>query len=165
MVRIEIKKRYTVRKSKLSEIYRDLKENIGQSSELFKSDRVEIVETTADLAIYLVDRKPYLMEIGGSVFPTLHGAVDRPFPEKRITVDPGAIPFMAKGADLMRPGIVSASDDIKKGKPVIIAEEKHNKPLAIGIALMDTEEMMAAETGKTAKNVHHVGDEIWSLEI
>jgi PUA-domain protein len=105
------------------------------------------------------------MEIGGSVFPTLHGAVDRPFPEKRITVDPGAIPFMAKGADLMRPGIVSASDDIKKGKPVIIAEEKHNKPLAIGIALMDTEEMMAAETGKTAKNVHHVGDEIWSLEI
>ncbi|MDD4299265.1 MAG: RNA-binding protein [Methanomicrobium sp.] len=169
MGKITVRKRYAVRKSKLSEIYENLRDNIGESSDLFRSDRVEIVETngdrTTDRIIYLVDKKPHLMETEGQIFPTLRGAVEKPFFERRIIVDSGAIPFMAKGADLMRPGIVSASPDIKEGKPLVIVEENHKKPLAIGIALMDYDAMMAAESGKVAKNIHYVGDDIWNLEI
>ncbi|MBN2733393.1 MAG: DUF1947 domain-containing protein [Methanomicrobiaceae archaeon] len=165
MARLSVRKRYTVRKSKLSEIYEKLKESLGDSSELFRSDKVEMVETTGDVTIYLVDKKPYLMEINGSVFPTLRGAVANPFTEKQVVVDSGAIPFMAKGADLMRPGIVSVSDDFKEGDLLVIVEESYKKPLAVGVALMNSGDMMAAESGKVAKNIHYVGDEIWNLEI
>ena len=165
MARLSVRKRYTVRKSRLSKIYAKLKENIGDSSEMFRSDRVEMVETTGDVIIYLVDKKPEIMEINECVFPTLRGAVAKPFNERRVVVDSGAIPFMAKGADLMRPGIVSISDDIKEGEPLVIVEESYKKPLAVGIALKNSEDMMACETGKMAKNIHYVGDDIWNLEF
>ncbi|WOF15203.1 DUF1947 domain-containing protein [Methanoplanus sp. FWC-SCC4] len=165
MGKLSVRKRYTVRKSKLSKIYESLREQIGDSAELYKSDRVEIVETTGDAVIYLVDKKPLLMDLDGIVFPTLRGAIAFPFPERRVVVDSGAISFMAKGADLMRPGIVSLTDDIEKDLPFVIVEESYNKPLAIGIASMDGADIESAEKGKVAKNIHYVGDDIWSLEI
>ena len=165
MARLSVRKRYTGRKSKLSEIYAKLKESIGDSSELFRSDKVEMVETTGDVTIYLINKKPGLMEINECVFPTLRGVLAKPFDERRIVVDSGAIPFMVKGADLMRPGIVSVSDDIKEGGPVVIVAESYKKPLAVGIALMNSADMMACDTGKVAKNIHYVGDDIWNLEI
>ena len=38
-------------------------------------------------------------------------------------------------------------------------------PLAIGIALLDAPEMRASSGGKMVKRFHHVGDEIWNMEI
>ena len=93
------------------------------------------------------------------------GAVQIPFPERRIAVDAGAIPYVVNGADIMRPGIVSVTDDVKADKPVQIVDERHGKPLAIGIALFDAPGIRASTTGKMVKKFHHVGDEIWNLEI
>jgi PUA domain protein len=95
----------------------------------------------------------------------MKGAVQIPFPERRVTVDMGAIPYVVNGADVMRPGIVAVTPDVKAGAPVQIVEERHGKPLAIGIALHDGPEIMASTSGKMCKNFHHVGDEIWNLEI
>jgi PUA domain protein len=39
---------------------------------------------------------------------------------------------MASGADVMSPGIVEADPQIKEGDTVIIVDEKHHKPLAMG---------------------------------
>jgi len=105
------------------------------------------------------------MEIEGEIFPTLKGCVEKPFPERHAVVDTGAVAFMAKGADLMRPGIVTATEDIKANKPFVIVDENHKKPLAVGIALMDYAAMIAMESGKVAKNIHYVGDDIWNIEI
>ena len=44
---------------------------------------------------------------------------------------------VVNGADVMRPGIVAVSDDVVAGGPVQIVDERHKKPLAIGVALMD----------------------------
>ena len=44
MGKLTVRKRYAVRKSKLSEIYRNLEATIGKSAELFKSDMVEVAE-------------------------------------------------------------------------------------------------------------------------
>jgi predicted RNA-binding protein (TIGR00451 family) len=49
--------------------------------------------------------------------------------------------------------------------PVQIVDERHGKPLAIGIALFDAPEMRASTAGKMVKKFHHVGDEIWNMEI
>ncbi|MBR6447741.1 MAG: RNA-binding protein [Methanomicrobium sp.] len=166
MGKLTVRKRYAVRKSKLSEIYRNLEATIGKSAEQFRSDMVEVAELSGgDVVIYLLDRKPHLMEINGKIFPTLRGAVEKPFDKRRIAIDAGAIPFMVKGADLMRPGVVDISYDVKKDEPVVIVDANHKKPLAIGIALMDAEEMQGAQSGKVAKNIHYVGDDIWNLEI
>jgi PUA domain protein len=75
------------------------------------------------------------------------------------------VKFVVNGADIMRPGIVAVSDDVKAGRPVQIAEERHGKPLAIGIALLSAEEMRTQAQGKMVKSLHHVGDDIWNLEF
>ncbi|WP_042706073.1 RNA-binding protein [Methanomicrobium mobile] len=166
MGKLTVRKRYAVRKSKLSEIYKKLEATIGKSAELFKSDMVEVAELSGgEIVVYLLDKKPHLMEVNGNIFPTLRGAVEKPFDKRRIVVDTGAIPFMVKGADLMRPGVLEISYDVKKDEPVVIVDANHKKPLAIGIALLEADEMQSAQSGKVAKNIHYVGDDLWNLEI
>jgi PUA domain protein len=126
---------------------------------------IEVIETNAEVSLYLVGKKLFLMDAGAWVFPTLRGAVQFPFPERRVAVDAGAIPYVVNGADIMRPGIVSVTDDVKAGCPVQIVDERHGKPLAIGIALLDAPAIREAAAGKMVKKFHHVGDEIWTLEI
>ena len=165
MKKIVIKKRHSIRKGQVQDLFDRLAAQIGPSAQLFRGEMIEILETTADFAIYLVNRKPLLMDNGEWVFPTLKGAVECPFPERRVTVDAGAIPYVVNGADVMRPGIVDITPDVKSGEPVQIVEERHRKPLAIGIALMDTGAILGSASGKTCKNFHHVGDELWNLEM
>ena len=69
------------------------------------------------------------------------------------------------GADVMSPGIVEADETIEKDDIVLIVDETHNKPLAIGISLITGPEMVENDEGKAIKSIHHVGDEIWNLEI
>jgi PUA domain protein len=165
MAALTVKKRHTIRKDELAELYALLGKEIGPSAELFRSDRVEMAEIDAPYSLFLVDKKPLLMKRGDWVFPTVKGAIERPFPERTITVDMGAVPFVAKGADVMRPGIVSVTDDVRKGLPAIVVDERHRKALAIVVALMDAPVIRAETRGKMAKVVHHVGDALWALEL
>ena len=65
-----------------------------------------------------------------------------------VTVDKGAIRFVSNGADIMAPGIVDADSEIKEGDLVIIVEEAHRKPLAIGKALMKGPQIVEADSGE-----------------
>lgn len=165
MPKITVKKRHVIRKSQITGLLDRLTNEIGASAELFRSDRIERVETDAPIEIYLVDKKPLLIASGDWAFPTLRGLVEHPIPERRVVVDAGAIRFVANGADAMRPGIVSISADIRAGHPVQVVEERHGKPLAVGIALFDAVDMERQERGKSVKSVHYVGDDLWNLEI
>ena len=92
-------------------------------------------------------------------FFTVLGAIEM-MPYKRLVmVDSGAVRFVVNGADIMKPGIVSADPEIAVGDLVVIVEERHNKPLAIGRALVAGTEMKGE--GKAVKSLHHVGDVIW----
>lgn len=166
MAKITIKKRHSIRKSHLASIYARLEEEIGESALLFHSDRIELVETDrAGLSLFLVDKKPLIMDFRDHIFPTLRGALVYPFPQRRVTVDTGAVSFVVNGADVMRPGIVDITDDILAGHPLVIAEERHRKPIALGIAQMDAGEMKNRTSGKVIKNIHYVGDDIWNIEF
>jgi len=94
------------------------------------------------------------------LFPTLH-AVDL-LQLRRVVIDMGAVPHVAKGADVMGPGVVSADVEIKAGNAVAVVDERHGKPLAIGLALVPGTEMRAPK-GKVVKNIHYVGDEVWQF--
>ena len=165
MPKITVKKRHVIRKSQIADLLGQLADEIGASADLFRSDRIERVETDAPVGIYLVDKKPLLIASENWAFPSLRGLIEHPIPERRVVVDAGAVRFVANGADAMRPGIVSISPDIREGHPVQIVEERYGKPLAIGIALLDAADMERQEKGKSVKSVHYVGDDIWNLEI
>jgi PUA domain protein len=82
-----------------------------------------------------------------------------------VVVDSGAVRFVVNGADIMRPGIVSISSDVLAGHPVQVVDERHSKPLAVGIALFGAADMEQQEKGKSVKNIHRVGDDLWNLEV
>ncbi|MGA2120431.1 MAG: RNA-binding protein [Methanoregula sp.] len=165
MKKIVVKKRHSIRRSQAQDLLARLTEQIGPSANLFHAEMIEVLETTANVSLFMVNKKPLLMATEAWVFPTLKGAVQCPFPERRVVVDAGAIPYVVNGADIMRPGIVSVTDDVKANAPVQIVDERHGKPLAIGISLFDAPDLRASTAGKMVKKFHHVGDEIWSMEI
>ncbi len=165
MKKIVIKKRHSIRKSQAQDLLSRLFDQIGDSAKFFHADMIEVLETNSEVSLFMVNKKPLLMDTGDWVFPTLKGAIRFPFPERRVVVDAGAIPFVVNGADIMRPGIVSVTDDVKANRPVQIVDERHGKTLAIGIALLDAPDMRARTSGKMCKNFHHVSDEIWNIEI
>lgn len=126
--------------------------------------KVEIV-TEDKCTILYIDDKPIFFQFEERWLPTLHviisGEIQVPY--KKVTVDMGAIKFVANGADIMRPGITQIEDGISPGDPVLIVDETHGKTLALGVSTLSSEEMRAASSGKVIKNAHAAGDVLWEL--
>lgn len=158
---LKIRKRYHLQKKKLKK----LKEHLGDFSGLINSkSKVEILET--DLYdIILIDGKPLVILIDDVYFPTIKGALELEIKTNYVVVDMGAVKFVAKGADIMSPGITEADPDIKEGDLVIIIEETHRKPLAVGKSLITGPEMVKNSEGKAIKTIHYIGDTVWNLEV
>jgi len=166
MKKFTVKKRHTIRKGQAAEILGRLREQIGDGVGQFSAESIEIIETSSDdLRFYLISKRPLIMEYGGWIFPTLKGAIERPFPQRRVSVDAGAIPYVVNGADIMRPGITNVTPDVRAQAPVQVVDDRHGKPLAIALALLDAPQIIASISGKMCKKVHFVGDEIWNLEF
>ena len=77
-----------------------------------------------------------------------------------VTVDMGAIKFMCKGANLMRPGIRSFTE-FEKDKLVCIVEESQHKFLAVGKSVVSSQEVENMDKGEVLKNLHYISDKFW----
>ena len=77
-----------------------------------------------------------------------------------VTVDMGAVKFMCKGANLMRPGIKKFTE-FEKDKLVCIIEESQHKFLAVGKAMVSSSELEEMEKGEVIKNMHYISDDFW----
>lgn len=77
-----------------------------------------------------------------------------------VTVDMGAVRFVCKGANLMRPGITQFGE-FAKGDIVCIREESKGKYLAVGAAMISSEEALSAQKGVVLENLHYISDKIW----
>jgi PUA-domain protein len=130
--------------------------------ELSKKDNVVLVEDE-NYKIVTVNKAPYFFYYEDKMVPTLKLLQTKDL-LKKITVDMGAIKFVVNGADIMRPGITRIQEGIEKDEFIVIVDENHQKPLAVGIALLSAEEMEKASSGKVIKNIHYVGDDIWKLD-
>lgn len=159
---MKIKKRYHIKKKKMKEIL----DQIGEFSLLIpRKATVEIIETDEN-DIILINGEPLLMFMDERVVPTLRGAIHMKDIERSYAVvDMGAVRFLANGADVMSPGIVDADPEIERDDIVIVVDEKHRKPLAVGISLISGPEMIENDSGKAIKTIHHIGDAIWNLEV
>ena len=79
-----------------------------------------------------------------------------------VMVDMGAVKFMCNGANVMRPGIKNFSD-FKKDDIVCVVEESQKKFLAVGKALISSDEMKGIEKGEVVKNIHYISDRFWEI--
>jgi PUA-domain protein len=146
-------------KSILNQAARKLKINM---EEILKDKaNVKLIET-GFAEIYLINDKPLLAKTGEDLFPTLIFNEYFALAPKAI-VDMGAVPYVCKGANVMKPGIRRLDGEFKKGDFVFVVDERHGKPLAVGETLYDKGEAEKAVHGAVIRNVHFVGDKIWNF--
>ena len=80
-----------------------------------------------------------------------------------ITVDMGAIKFVCKGANIMRPGITKL-DDFNDGEIICVVEESNNKFLSVGIAKMSSDKANSTKTGMVLNHLHYISDKFWETK-
>jgi PUA domain protein len=80
-----------------------------------------------------------------------------------VMVDMGAVKFMCNGANVMRPGIRSFGE-FEKGQIVCIIEESQKKSLAVGRALVSSQEMSEMSKGIVVENLHYISDKYWEAK-
>ncbi len=99
------------------------------------------------------------IKIGENIVPFLDDILTlKKFPN--VMIDMGAVKFVCKGANIMRPGITKFSDfDIDD--IVCVVEESHNKFLAVGKAKMSSKQINDIDKGEAIKNLHYISDEFW----
>jgi PUA domain protein len=162
---LRIKARHHLREDAVRNIIDYLRANFGPTVDAdFSGKKFEIAESDEDQDFILVNGEPLLFSVNETYFPTVRGALKMHSKDKRIIVDMGAVKFVAKGADIMSPGIVDVDTSIRRNDLVVICDEVHGKPLAIGRALVNADAMMG-NRGKAVKSIHYVGDRIWKLEV
>ncbi|MFM8658503.1 MAG: PUA domain-containing protein [Candidatus Nitrosotenuis sp.] len=102
------------------------------------------------------------IKIGENYLPFLSDSVTlAKFPS--VMVDMGAVKFMCNGANVMRPGIRSFGE-FEKGQIVCIIEESQKKSLAVGRALVSSQEMAQMNKGIVIENLHYISDKYWEAK-
>jgi PUA-domain protein len=121
---------------------------------------VEVIQAES-IELFLINGKPVLAQTEEVLYPTLtfKEFIDH---APRATVDMGAVPYVCKGANIMAPGIRRFSGEFQKGDLVIVIDEKHGKPIALGEILYDMEQAKSIKQGIVIKNIHYVGDRTWN---
>ncbi len=156
------RERHTLKEKEAKRLLLEVSKLLGTDIEqlLGSKTRVEVNETeTAE--VFIFNGRPLLARSDGSLFFTLSfEELFSLFP--KIVVDMGAVPYVCKGADVMAPGVRSIKGEFKKNALLLVVDERHGKPLAVGLALFSSEEMKTAKRGKTVKNLHYVGDKLWN---
>jgi PUA domain protein len=160
---LKIKSRVQLRKSAKTQLLDDIGSIFGEAVEQLGNSKFETANID-DMSLILVDGEPLLFQVNGIYFPTVKGVLKLGLLKNVVTVDSGAVRFVVNGADIMCPGIVDADPDIRENAPVIVIEEAHSKPLAIGISLMAGPEMKGNK-GKAVRSIHYVGDKLWNLDV
>lgn len=148
---------------------KDKKRLLEKLAEIMAVDLDEkVVEYYSDGKVegYLVEGKPLAILVNGVLIPHLKAVyqgvhVNLP----KVYVDEGATRALLRGADLMVPGVKKIEGSFKNGDLVLVIDEKSNKPVAIGEAVISSEilESLSEKRGKILRILHHVGDSYWDI--
>jgi PUA domain protein len=156
-------KRHFVKDKERKQLLTEMQQKINVDiQELFGADlHIESAESKT-ARVYLINNKPLFARRDNLILPTLtFDDILKLLPQ--VVVNMGAVPHVCNGADVMAPGIVAVKGDFGKDEFVVVVDERHQKPLAVGTALYDSETLRNLKQGKTLKNVHWVGDNLWQL--
>ena len=154
--------RHALSKSEAKELIARIEKNFQLERPLHHKSKWEIMQISKDVSLYLVDDKPLMISMDDRLIPFLTAVINGDVKLPKIVVDMGAVKHIANGADIMAPGIVRIEGDFAKDDLVVVVDERHGKPLCVGMALMSKSEIEGLKRGKVIRNLHYVGDKIWS---
>ncbi len=106
-----------------------------------------------------------LFEHKGLLVPIAAEKVNAPLLSRypAVYVDLGAVPHVLNGAAVMRPGIVRVEGSFSAGELVVVREVRASQAIAIGEALVPSEEIPSLTKGRVVSNVQRHGDRYHEL--
>ena len=147
-----------ISKSETSSVLKAVSEQWGMEFPKIKNLKVHEISDDAQI---IVGNGIKILKINDEFVPFLSETQTlEKFPF--VMVDMGAVKFMCKGANVMRPGIKKHSE-FQKNSVVCVIEETHHKFLAVGKSLMSSEDMKTIEKGEVVKNLHYISDKFWEI--
>jgi PUA-domain protein len=158
---VKIKNRHRLKERDVRELITDLKKRFHE--DFFDVHSAVDIGTIEEFTVVLINDSIDLLMRNDKVVFTLQGLMKYQPKTCYVIVDMGAVGFIIKGADVMAPGITDVDLMIQKDDFVWIYDEKHRKPLAVGVAMMTGEEMKTKKPGKAVKTLYYVGDRFWTL--
>jgi len=162
MKELSVKRRYKLRTKEAREVLAWIEDCFGV--DLWNLQDLEC-GFMGDRKAYLAKGKVVAVEVEGGLMPTIHGLMEHSPKKRWITVDMGAVRFLANGADVMGPGIMDADQGIEKGDMVWVRDQKNLRPLCVGRALIGGAEMVSKKPGKAVATMHYVGDPIFNVQV
>ena len=145
-----------ISKSETSVVLKNVTEQWGIELPKIKNLEVHQIENNAQI---ITGKGIKILRIDDDYLPFLSETemLER-FPN--VMVDMGAVKFMCKGANVMRPGI-KKNTEFEKDKLVCIVEESRHKFLAIGKSMVSSAELENMDKGEIIKNMHYISDKFW----
>ena len=165
MPKIEkIKKRHLLKKKEQKRETERIEQDLG-SSVIGLDGKTQIEGGILDdgSRVLLLNGEIVFFEHEGRMFPTLRALLANMITIPCVTVDMNAIGFLMNGADIMRPGITAIDDGISENGIVAVVDERHGKPLAVGVSTLSSEDLRAATRGKVVLSIHHINDALWNF--
>jgi len=155
-------RRYRLTSKESKKIIGEVLEKIPTMNSIFTKKKVSLeVIDLGGVQLYLYESIPAIVRKGDFLVPFIERVIDGSVQLPIVVVDLGAVKFIAKGADVMGPGIVEVDEEISENEVVSVVDEKYKHPIAVGIALRDSRRIK--DRGKSVKNIHHVNDKIWKF--
>jgi PUA domain protein len=165
-------KRQVISKHDSRDLIAQIERDTGIHLEVPHSAQVEVLEPDEESTFVIVDGKYAFIASGGksekgeggghpNYLPFVGSAqLADLFPS--VPIDDGAIKYIIKGADVMRPGITDYDEWGDAGKLVVVREGKKARAIAIGRTAVSSSEMAELKKGNCIKNLHHFGDRFWN---
>jgi len=145
-----------ISKSETSVVLKNVTEQWGIELPKIKNLKVHQIKNNAQI---ITGKGIKILRIDDDYLPFLtETAMLEKFPN--VMVDMGAVKFMCKGANVMRPGI-KKNTEFEKDKLVCIVEESLHKFLAVGKSMVSSIELENMEKGEVIKNMHYISDKFW----
>ncbi|GAA5938725.1 translation machinery-associated protein 20 [Sporobolomyces koalae] len=137
-----------------------------------KKETCSLVKCRDHVSMYTVHGEPlFFQHFDGPFYPTLKVLHKYPGMLPRVGVDRGAIKFVLGGANIMCPGMTSATGylpptehNIPKLTPVAVHAYGKENALAIGLTQMSTDEIRSINKNIGVEMVHFLGDDLWKVD-
>ncbi len=164
MPKIErIKKRHLLKKREQRDEIEQIEKDLGSQIGLDDKSQIESGILDDGSHVLLLDGEIIFFEYNGRKLPTLRALLKGIIRIPQVVVDMGAVKFVVNGADIMRPGITQVDDQVIENGIVAIVDERHKKPLAVGISQLSAADLRESSSGKVIKSIHHVNDALWEF--
>jgi len=169
-----VKNRYPLSKKERKKLFSEVKVFGTIAGKHSLVEKAVILSNKREYVVLILDGDPVFVLRGdepASAEPLLCALINKRrelvnmYPN--ITVDRGATRAIARGANLMIPGITGVRGEFNEGSIVVVLDEESRAPVAVGRAALSSEELKAKlqerARGLAVRITQRPGDELWRI--